>query len=186
MRIDEIRGGTRWARAKKEKAATPPLSKFANNIDADGKEFWEKFYNHNAESCIASLTFLSALREQHIHDGPAASKIPYEALQVLRNFAGVDTHKTLYRGIEIDSSSAEVGKKYVYDSTNHISFWSPDLAWADEFVNWGAEAIVVGKPFKKAEILLDMHTVPFAIGPTREEELILLPGKYNTKIIKKY
>lgn len=188
MRITEVtKGRKKWrGPGKKAKLAGKTLNDFADEIDdSNGREFWTKFYNHNADSCIASLTFLSSLRSQQLHDGPAVSNIPMPALKDLRNFAGIETYKTLYRGIELDSSNMQVGDKYVHGA-NHISFWSPDLSWADAFVNWGAEAIVVGKSFKKAEILLDMHTIPFAIGPTREEELILLPGSYNTKIIKKY
>ncbi len=185
-------GPTSWKKKSASKIGkskiTKTLSDFEYNLNeltSSEKLFWTKYYEHNQEFCIKALTFLSSLNDKHLSLGVSAPSIPVNALKDLRKFSGVSNFRFIHRGIEIDSEQYNVGDKFSHESRG-LSFWTPDKEWADAFINWGGEGILLQKPFRKSDVLLDMHNVPFAIGPSREDELLLMPGQYNTKIIKKY
>jgi hypothetical protein len=156
------------------------------DIDPEYMDFWKKYTNADPQSAGKVLHFLEKLAASN-DDSRFAEiiKIPDQALANLRKYVGSKNHKALYRGLEIeDASNAKVGAPYVFKSKN-LSFWSSDVDWATAFVDWGCQGIVIQTQFNPADVLLDMHLVPYDIGPSgREDEILLKPGAYKSRIVK--
>jgi len=177
--------------------ATPHLGPLEKNIeltDFDKEhlsskdiKFWTNFFAEYPDLAAKVLKFLRLEKDKNYthHSIYNNDVLNTYDLKQLQKYVG--SYEILYRGfdpLEFDLPSKSKGDRFVY-VTADFTYWSPSRREADSFAQAGG--ILISAKIPKSKIAIDLHKIPFSIGPAgKEKEVIVKPGSYKVEVLRVY